>query len=90
MNEQEKTVEEAARNFIQENYPDYLFPVSLKELFLSGANWQQSDPAFIGEIVRQTLEFYIGYLPSGETEMLIDTEKFLSMQPEIVNQIIKK
>jgi len=92
MNEQEKRVEEAAeihaiRSVGSTNASSYnpafvsAIKIRANRSFKAGAHWQQSDLAFIADIVRQTLE----YVALVEKDV-----RLLDMHPEIVNNIIKK
>lgn len=58
---------------------------ALQKGFKAGAQWQHSDPVFIGEIVRQTLEYVI-----DNYDIEYDLDSITGLHPEIVNQIINK
>ena len=69
--------------------------------FYKGAHWQQSDPAFIADIVKQTLEYVAeksypvvttktNHLGVGKTTVHTAVNSIRTMHPEIVNQIIKR
>ncbi len=86
-----KTVEEAALTYVKGQYVEEegIEPGTIAgyrhEGFTAGAHWQQSDPDFIADIVRQTLE----YVVSAEWEGA-NTNGIAGLKDRIVNQIIKK
>ena len=109
MNEQPKTVEEAALA----EYPiviDSIFHNKPTDInlgrrvgFVKGAHWQQSDPAFISDIVRQTLEYVANepiilwermkcnnIISVGPVVASVDKDGILAMHPQITDNIIKK
>jgi len=89
MNEQPKTVEEAANRFADnyansfKNEPDEINSIMFQAC-KAGYVAAQSDPTFIAHIVRQTLEAASKHMHpvTGVT--------ILALEDEIVNNIIKK
>ena len=96
MNEKPKTVEALADKILDElegklkSLSDDINPY---DAAVEGIKQAQSDPAFIADVVRQTLEYVqaeADYKTDVDGEQIIDRLGILNMHPEIVNNIINK
>lgn len=89
-----KTAKEAAASYRIEEFGEdsiiQMWDKDFDNVFIDIWQQAQSDPAHIGEIVRQTLEYVANIERFTVFNDVHTIAEILSLQPEIINQIIKK